>query len=118
MEVEPPECGLEVKPPKCGLPGTQWMSYPLRYPFSFTYGRLLPGRRGEQFLELRLAAQRRQVVVLLHVLEVTVAGGDGLLQAGDREVDQLLALRLLGLGGGCFVFDRERRAQAVGARGI
>ena len=53
----------------------------------------------EQRLKLRQLAEWCEVRVLLDVLEVVVAGDDRFFQAGQREVEPLLTLGLLGLGG-------------------
>jgi hypothetical protein len=55
-------------------------------------------RRLDQLLKLRQLTQRRQVGVIAGVLEVVVAGGDGFLQTGQRQVDVSLPASLLFLG--------------------
>ena len=57
----------------------------------------------QHFLELRQLVKDSQVGVLLHVVEVTPAGGDRFAEAGEGQVDVLLPVGLL-VGGQRFAF--------------
>ncbi len=54
--------------------------------------RIRLGWHGQQGLELPQVAKDGEVGILLYVLEVTPAGGNGFAKAGRRQVDVLLPL--------------------------
>lgn len=64
----------------------------------------------EQRLELGQLVEWVEVGVLRNVVEVGVAGGDRLVQAGQRAVDVLLTLGLFGLGPLVSAFSEDELA--------
>ena len=55
-------------------------------------------------MENRQIAERGEIGVLLYVIEVVPAGGDGFFQTGERQVEVFLLLGFFGVGGLRFVF--------------
>jgi len=62
--------------------------------------------------------QRRQILVLLHVVEVVISRSDCPLQADQGLVQILLLFDQFGFGGLRFVSDDQSAARAEGAGGV